>query len=141
MTTSSTSAQAREKPTGRGYVWLSFALGLLAPALLITQIQAKRLFVPWYLPIIGTFALVLMLVAVVRLRTIWRFLGMGLLGLLAGFEWFMISASKLPEYAGPISVGQPFPAFESSLPDGTPFTQADLRGEQNTVMVFFRGRW
>jgi hypothetical protein len=25
--------------------------------------------------------------------------------------------------------------------DGSPFTQRDLEGDQNNVMVFFRGRW
>jgi len=48
---------------------------------------------------------------------------------------------KLPAYSGPLAVGQPFPAFTSSLADGTPFDQSKLASEQTTALVFFRGRW
>ena len=49
--------------------------------------------------------------------------------------------TRLPAYAGPLEIGQPYPAFQTQRADGTPFTQADLRGDKGTVLVFFRGRW
>ena len=60
---------------------------------------------------------------------------------LAGFQWTFLFLVRLPEYTGPVAVGQPFPAFTTQRADGTSFTQRDLAGEQNNVLVFFRGRW
>jgi hypothetical protein len=96
--------------------------------------------VPWYLPILGTLGTILMVVALARGRSIWRILGVGLLGLLAVGEWFL-STSKLPAYTGPLKAGQPFPAFTTTLADGSPFSESSLKGEYKTVMVFFRGHW
>jgi hypothetical protein len=96
---------------------------------------------PWYLPILGTAGAGLILVALVRARGLGRILALLVLGLLATGEWALLSFSKLPIYAGPIAVGQPFPAFTAARADGSPLSQADLPGEQNTVMVFYRGRW
>ena len=48
---------------------------------------------------------------------------------------------RLPAYTGPVAAGQPFPEFATQRADGSPFTQRDLEGDQNNVMVFFRGRW
>jgi hypothetical protein len=49
--------------------------------------------------------------------------------------------SRLPAYTGPVQEGKPFPAFATTWADGRPFTDADLRQSQPTVLVFFRGRW
>jgi peroxiredoxin len=48
---------------------------------------------------------------------------------------------RLPPYAGPVAVGRPFPAFEARRADGKPFSQVDVTGDQQNVLVFFRGRW
>jgi hypothetical protein len=61
--------------------------------------------------------------------------------LLAGAEWAMMFAMRLPSYTGPIAAGRAFPAFATMRSDGTPFTHDNLKGDQNTVLVFFRGRW
>jgi hypothetical protein len=80
-------------------------------------------------------------------RTVWRVLGLVLVVLVAGAGWtFLLSptefgGTRLPAYAGPVAVGQPFPAFATTRADGSPFTQGDLEGHRNNVLVFFRGRW
>ena len=48
---------------------------------------------------------------------------------------------RLPPYAGPIAVGQPFPAFETTRANGASFGQRDLAGDKKNVLIFFRGRW
>jgi hypothetical protein len=48
---------------------------------------------------------------------------------------------RLPPYAGPIAVGGPLPSFEAKRSDGSLFNQEGLIGDQNHVLVFFRGRW
>ncbi len=53
----------------------------------------------------------------------------------------MLWAMRLPAYTGPVTVGQSFPPFATTRSDGTAFTQSDLQGEANNVLVFFRGRW
>jgi len=61
--------------------------------------------------------------------------------LLAGAEWAFLLASRLPAYTGPVAAGQPFPEFTTVRADGKPFARRDLDGDQNSVLVFFRGRW
>jgi hypothetical protein len=142
MTTTTSPPVVSRKGTGRTYLWLGLALGLAGPLLLVAQLQAKRLINPWYLPILGTIGAVLVGLALARRRGIGRSLALVLLGLLATGEWFILmSMSKLPPYTGPVAIGRPFPAFSTTLADGSSFTQASLQGEQKTAMVFFRGRW
>jgi hypothetical protein len=94
---------------------------------------------PWYLPAVGTAATVLTLLAVWRGRTAWRIIGAVFCILLAGLEWqALIFASRLRPYTGPVEVGHALPADDLIRADGTPF---DFRGDQNTVLVLFRGRW
>src|SRR5262249_38222904 len=129
--------------TGRQLVWLGLALALLSPLLYVLQLLgAKILTMPWYLPVGGTLGAALMLFGLLQTRTWWRVLGVLFFGLLAGLEWyFLVSFSRLPAYAGPVKTGQSFPAFATTKADGSSFTQDDLRGDRNTVLVFFRGRW
>lgn len=129
------------EPTGRLQVWLGVVAGLLGPVLYVLQLKAGRLVVPWYMPILGTLGCVLVLASLARRRSIGRFLLVGVLGILAVGEWFVLSFSRLPAYSGPVAVGKPFPAFATTWADGKPFTEANLPGDANTIMVFFRGRW
>jgi hypothetical protein len=93
------------------------------------------------MPALALLGVVLVVISLVEKRTVWRILGLLVVVLLTAAEIGMLSMLRLPVYSGPITVGRPFPAFESSRADGTPFAQADLAGGQNTVLVFFRGRW
>lgn len=120
------------------------ALGLAVAALGVVgyggQLAAQRLFTPWYLPISGTLAVLLLLVALWRRVTVRRIVALIPVLLLTAGDWFMVGGS-LPAYTGPIAEGKPFPEFATVLADGTQLTQRDLHGEQDTVIVFFRGRW
>jgi hypothetical protein len=138
----STPSASPPKYTGKtGFVVLAIGMAVLGVGLYIAQVvQAHRLFTPWYLPICGTLAVLFMLLALWGRVTVTRVLLFVLILLLAAGEWFMVGGS-LPAYTGPVEVGKPFPAFTTTRADGTQMTQADLRGDRDTVMVFFRGRW
>ena len=107
----------------------------------VAQVSAHRLTTPWYLPASATVGAFLVVLALWEARSLWRFLGLLLVVLLAGAEWTFLLGSRLPPYTGPVAVGQPFPAFKTLRADGTPFTEQDLQGEQTSVLVSFRGRW
>jgi cytochrome oxidase Cu insertion factor (SCO1/SenC/PrrC family) len=105
------------------------------------QLWAQRLSTPWYLPASATLGVVCLLVSLWQARTVWRVLALVLVVLFAGATWTFLLAARLPAYTGPITVGQPFPAFTTMRSEGTVFTQHDLEGGQDSVLVFFRGRW
>jgi hypothetical protein len=138
MTT--TTAIERRSP-GR----LLLAVGLLLPVLgvigYVLQFRAQRLTFPWYMPIAATVGLLFVIASLWQARTVWRVLALLLVALLAGGEWALLLAMRLPAYTGPVAAGQPLPAFTTARADDTPFTQDDLKGSQTSVLVFFRGRW
>src|SRR5205807_2396371 len=113
------------------------AVGILGYA---AQIAARHLTTPWYLPATAALAVVLLVAALWRKRTVWRVVALVLVVLLAAAEWGFLLTTRLPPYTGPVAAGQPFPAFTTTRADGTPFTQHDLEGDRNHVLVFFRGR-
>jgi hypothetical protein len=132
----------KTQSSGRLALGIGIALLFLGPVLFMIQISAKLLRVPWYAPVIATLGVVLLLLAMRRKSNVWRILALTLGILFTAGQWhFLLSLSKLPEYAGPVSTGAAFPTFSTTLADGTTFNQDGLRGEQNTLMVFFRGRW
>jgi hypothetical protein len=112
-------------------------LGILAYVL---QVQSHRLFAPWYLPASCTLAALLLFLALLQRFSVFRVLLLVPVLLLAAGTWYMLLGS-LPPYAGPVAVGQPFPAFTTLRADGTQLTQSDLHGDQHSLLVFFRGRW
>ena len=124
---------------------LSLALGLGLPVLGLVgyavQIANQRLTAPWYLPLLASLGVVFLVLALWQARTVWRVLALLLVLLLAGAGWAFLLALRLPAYTGPVAAGQPFPAFTTTRADGTPFTQRDLEGDQDNMLVFFRGRW
>ena len=114
-------------------------LGLLLP---VAQFSLKLLVVPWYSPALATLGVFLLLVSLARRRSFPRVAALVVVAALAGFQWFFwVSLIKLPDYAGPARAGQQFPAFSTTLADGSPFTDSDFRDKSRHVMVFFRGRW
>ena len=108
---------------------------------MLLMFAAKILITAWYGPIVGTLGLVLIILALMRSRSIWRWTVVVIFTLFVSFQWLALLAMGLPAYTGPVEDGQPFPAFATTLANGTAFTQDDLKGERNTVMVFFRGHW
>jgi hypothetical protein len=109
--------------------------------MMLLMFAAKILITPWYAPLLGTLGVALIILAVMRSRSIWRWTALVIFTLFVAFQWYALFAMRTPAYTGPVKVGQPFPAFATTMADGSAFTQADLQGDQNTVMVFFRGHW
>jgi hypothetical protein len=126
-----------------GRLWLALGLGLavLGIAAYAVQLSVHRLSSPWYVPCAATVGAVFVALSLWRARTVWRVLALVLVALVAGAGWAFLLGARLPAYTGPVAAGQPFPAFATIRADGTPFTRSDLEGEQDTVLVFFRGRW
>src|SRR5215831_17702524 len=136
-----TSAGTLRHP-GRPLLLLGVLVALAGPVLMILlTFAAKILITNWYGPLLGTLGLALIILALMRSRSVWRWTAVVIFTLLVGFQWFALLAMRLPEYTGPVKDGQPFPAFSTTLADGSAFTQDDLKGDRNTVMVFFRGHW
>ncbi len=126
---------------GRRSLLLGVALAALGVFAYVLQTLLGRLTVPWYMPVLALLGVILVVVSLLERRTLGRMLSLLAVLFLLGAELAMFYAVRLPPYTGPITVGRPFPAFETSRADGTRFGQRDLVGEQNNVLVFFRGRW
>jgi hypothetical protein len=139
MTDSANAPPARSG--GRLLMLAGLGLAVLGVAAFAIQLSLRRLMMPWYMPAAAMLGVALVGASVWRRRTVWRVLAMVVVVSLAGLEIMALNALRLPSYAGPIAVGRPFPAFEARRADGTPFTQADLIGDQHQALVFFRGRW
>jgi hypothetical protein len=120
---------------------LGLGLAALGIAAYVFQLWLQRLSVPWYMPAMALLGAALVAASLREKRTAWRVLALVVALLLGGFELLALNSMRLPRYTGPVAVGKPFPAFEAKLADGSPFTQASLPGDRDTVMVFFRGRW
>jgi hypothetical protein len=135
------STEAPRRFPGRLLLLLGLGLLVLGVAIYAGQIAARHLSTPWYLPATGTLAVICIAIALSRTRTKWRWAALVLVGLLAAAEWAMLVGARLPAYAGPVAVGKPFPVFTTVQADGGKFTQRDLEGDRDNVLVFFRGRW
>jgi len=138
MTTSA--ADAPRRSSGRLFLVLGLVLAALG-ALGYAALIAARRPTTWSLPASATLAAALLVVALWRKRSVWRVLALVVVALLAAAEWGFFLKVRLPSYTGPVAAGEPFPAFTTTRADGTPFTQRELEGERNHVLVFFRGRW
>ncbi len=125
-----------------GRLWLAAGLGLtvLGIVLYAVQLWLRHLWTPWYVPGLATLGVLCVGVAISQKPSLWRILALVLVVLLAGVEWAFLFMTRLPAYAGPVAE-ESFPAFTTLRADGTSFTQRDLQGPQNNVLVFFRGRW
>jgi hypothetical protein len=139
MTTSSVSTTVRRP--GRLLLWLGLGVAVAAVVAYALQVRAHVLTTPWYLVCAATAAVALVAVSLWQARSVWRILALLLVAVVAGGAWTLVVGTRLPAYTGPVAVGRPFPAFQTVRADGTPFTDRDLQGDKNTVMVFFRGRW
>ena len=128
----------------RGRLCLLLGLGLAALgvfAYVVQKLAFGALVMPWYMPALALIGIVLVAISLVEKRNIWRIVALLVVVLLTAAELGLLSMLRLPAYTGPITVGRPFPAFETSRADGVPFANGDLAGSQNNVLVFFRGRW
>src|SRR5262245_2302751 len=134
--------KATARHPGRPLLLLGVFLAVAGPALMmLLTFAAKILVTPWYAPVLGTLGVALIILALMRSRSIWRWTAVVIFTLFVGFQWYVLFAMRTPAYTGPVKDGEPFPAFVTTLADGSTYTQDDLKGDQNTVMVFFRGHW
>jgi hypothetical protein len=137
-----TSSPAAPRPsTGRRFLALGLVLPLAGVLGYAAQLAVHRLTAPWYLPVLTTLGVVFLVVALWRRRNVWRVLALLPVLLVTAVSWALLLGDRLPAYTGPVTAGQPFPAFATKRADGTPFSQRDLEGDQDNVLVFFRGRW
>ena len=127
---------------GRSLLLLGVLVAVAGPVLMFSlMFAAKILITPWYAPVLGTLGVALIVLALTRSRSIWRWAAVVIVTLFVAFQWYVPLAMRLPAYTGNVKEGQPFPAFATTLADGSTFTQDDLKGDQSTVIVFFRGHW
>jgi FtsH-binding integral membrane protein len=135
------SAAAPRRYPGRLFLALGLGLAVLGIIAYAVQIATARLTAPWYMPCLATLGVVFLAIALWQARSVWRILALLLVLLLAGAEWAFLLGTRLPAYTGPVAAARPFPNFATMRADGTTFTQRDLEGDQNNILVFFRGRW
>lgn len=126
--------------------WPLFLAGVLlfivGPALYVWQFSLGHLWMPWYVLVLASLGVLLMIMSVWRRPGIVRIAGLLVFVLLCGLEWFvLLEATKTPLYTGPAQPGRKLPEFAAALADGTAFTSLDLEKGIPTVLVFFRGRW
>lgn len=133
---------SRDKSRRRPYFVLGIVIFVGALAAYVFQtLVLKQLATPWYVPIMGTIAVLFMLGAVVRRRSFVRIAALAFFALLMGLEWFYLVVTRTPQYTGPARAGANVPAFAASFADGAAFTDDTLRQGKPTLLVFFRGRW
>jgi hypothetical protein len=138
--------QAIAQPTepvafpGRRLVFAGLGLAIGGVATYVVQVSMHHLTTPWYLPVAGTLGAITIAVSLWQRLGVWRALALVFVLLLGLGEWGFVLGTMLPTYSGPVAVGKPFPNFSTKQSDGASFTQGDLV-EQNTVLLFFRGRW
>ena len=127
---------------GRSLLLLGVFLAVAGPVLMmLLTFATKILITPWYAPVLGTLGVALIATALVRSRSVWRWTAVVIFTAFVSFQWWALLAMHTPAYTGPVRDGEPFPAFATTLADGSAFTQDDLKGDQSTVMVFFRCHW
>jgi hypothetical protein len=134
-------AAAPRRYPGRLFLLLGLAAAPLAVAGYVVQFAAHRLATPWYLPAAATLGVALVVLSLWQARTVWRIVALVPVALLAAAAWLLVLGEPLPAYTGPVAAGHAFPAFATLRADGTSFTQHDLAGDADNVLVFFRGRW
>ena len=131
------------KTAGRLWLWLGILAAVGGVAAAFVQLGVlKWLSVPWYAAALLTVGALCAAAAFAVRKSVTRGVVLTLLVVLTGFVWYGLAvAMKLPEYAGPARQGNPVPAFTAQLADGRPFSDANLRAGQPSVLVFYRGHW
>src|ERR1700732_4850776 len=122
VTTTITPVAGLRRHPGRLYLALGIVLVLVGPVLWMIQVQAKLFWTPWYAPALATAGVALALLSVLRRAEPLGVMALVLCCLPAAGQWyFLLSMAKVPAYTGPVAVGAPFPAFNTTLADGARF--------------------
>jgi peroxiredoxin len=136
-------AQEAAKKRAGSLFWFGAVLAISVVVVFFLQVSwAKALVTPWYLPVGGTLAAIIMLMGLGRPRTWWRVGAVMVFGAIACLEWyFVLALTVLPPYTGPIGQGSAVPAFHAVLADGSAIDESYFQRGKPTVLVFFQGRW
>lgn len=125
---------------GRRLAFAGLGLAVAGLAIYLAQVFLRHLATPWYLPPTATLGALLIAVSLWQRFGAWRVVALVFVLLLTLGEWGFVLSTRLPAYSGPVAVGKPFPDFSTTQSDGASFTRNDL-ADQDTVLLFFRGRW
>src|SRR6516225_5899447 len=100
---------------GRSLLLLGVLVAVAGPVLMILlMFAAKILITPWYAPLLGTLGVALIILALMRSRSIWRWTAVVIFTLFVAFQWYALLGMHTPAYTGPVKDGQPFPAFATA---------------------------
>src|SRR6516164_5883542 len=101
-------SQTTARHPGRSLLLLGIFLAVGGEVLyMLLTFAAKLLFTPWYAPLLGTLGVALMILALMRSRSIWRWTALVIFTLLVGFQWWALFAMRTPAYTGPVKDGDP----------------------------------
>lgn len=141
--TSASHAEAARRSGGAWLLWSGVVLSIAFIAIYFAQVAWARLLItPWYLPIGGTSAALVAVVAASLQPKWWRWVVASVCAAIAGLEWaFLLVLTVLPSYTGPVAAGNSLPEFRASLADGTSINQSYFQQGRPTALVFFQGRW
>lgn len=143
LTETSNISEGTRLPDTALFVWSGVVLAVAVIVGFIVQISSAMMLVtPWYLPVGGTAAALLVAYATFRRRN-WQRIGLVAVCLgLACLEWlFVLVLTVLPSYAGPVAAGGAFPAFRAELADGSEIRESFFQQHPATAVVFYQGRW
>jgi hypothetical protein len=134
--------ETTSKPRGWPLFLVGFLILIAGPVIYFVQFSQGQLITPWYLPILGTAGVLVMMLAYLRCHRVWC----GILTLLflafCGLEWFfLLQVSLIPAYTGPAQPGATLPTFSATLADGKAFSNGDLESGKPSILLFFRGHW
>jgi hypothetical protein len=142
MSITSSPPVAPPKAGGRPLLWLGLLAAVAGVPLYVIQMSAGNLMTPWYAPALASLGAALVLLSLLRRLTVWRAAALLLVGLITAGEWWvLLSSARLPAETGRIVAERQLPEFTAYRAGGAPFTQNDLKGDKDTVLVFFRGHW
>ncbi len=129
-------------PPGRKPLFLAgAALFILGIGWYVVQFSLNQFVTPWYMPILGTAGVLLMILSAWQRRSVIRFVGVAIFVLVCGLEWFLVLGSRAPAYTGPAQTGRKLPSFTAMLAGGEPFTSDSFAQGKPSVLLFNRGRW
>jgi hypothetical protein len=141
MSTTSLPA-APPKAGGRPLLWLGLLAVVAWVPLGFLQMLAGILLPSWLGPALASVGTALVVLSLWRRLTAWRILALLVAGVItAGQWWLVLSYARLPSDTGRVVAQHEMPEFTAYRADRTPFTQNDLKGDKETVLVSFRGRW
>src|SRR6185312_8730730 len=121
--------QPATEPSSRQWPWFlaGSLLFILGPVGYAIQLRQKNLLTPWYVPILATLGLGLMIVSLRWRGAVLRALIVSLFAFVCVLEWFTLAvALKSPAYTGPARPGREVPEFTATLAGGQPFTERDI---------------